>query len=309
MADMMKAWRIHAFGDSGVLKCDDVERPKPGAGELLVRLAATSVNPVDYKTREGEFPPVTQSDLPKVLGRDVAGTVEGASGGFADGDRVYGMPGHDRGTYAQYAVMKPGEIAKVPDGIDMQTAAAVPLAALTAWQGIFDQGKLTAGERVLILGAAGGVGHFAVQFAKDAGATVFATGRSHDVEFLKSLGVERAIDAENDPLSVIGGPVDLIYDLIGPEAQKDAWAVVKEDGRFVSTLEEPDADAAGKSGVRTAHYMAEPSGEQLGRIAAMIGSGAVRVVIADRFAFDQMPAAQDALEQGHVHGKIVVSID
>ena len=308
MTDRMKAWRIHAFGDSAMLVCDEVERPVATADEVLVRIEGTSINPVDYKTREGKFPPVTEKNLPKLLGRDVAGIVETAGDGFAVGDRVYGMPDHDRGTYAQFIAMKPGELAGIPDSVDMQTAGATPLAALTAWQGLFDQGKLSAGERVLILGAAGGVGHLAVQFAKQVGATVFATGRATDIAFLESLGLDRAIDTERDDVSVIGAPVDLIYDLIGGEAQTDAWSAIADDGRFVSTLTEPDATKAGKPGVRTAHYMAKPDGAALKRIAAMIADGSVQVTIAERFAFERLPAAQDALEHGGVHGKIVVSV-
>ena len=308
MTDRMKAWRVHAFGDSTMLVCDDVDRPVAATGEVLVRIEATSINPVDYKTREGKFPPVTEQDLPKTLGRDVAGTVETAGDGFAVGDRVYGMPDHDRGSYAQFIAMKPGELAAVPDGVDLETAGATPLAALTAWQGLFDQGKLAAGERVLILGAAGGVGHLAVQFAKQAGATVFATGRAADIAFLESLGIERAIDTENAELSIIGAPVDLVYDLIGGEAQAAAWDAVADDGRFVSTLTEPDGAKAAKPDVRTAHYMAKPDGAALTRVAGMLADGSVQVTIAERFNFDRMPAAQDALEHGGVHGKIAVSV-
>ena len=309
MTDKMKAWRIHAFGDSTMLACDDVDRPVAAAGEVLVRIEGTSINPVDYKTREGKFPPVTEKDLPKILGRDVAGIVETAGDGFAVGDRIYGMPDHDRGTYAQFIAMKPGELAALPDDVDLETAGATPLAALTAWQGIFDHGKLKAGERVLVLGAAGGVGHLAVQFAKQAGATVFATGRAPDIAFLESLGIDQAIDTDHDDLAVIGAPVDLVYDLIGGKAQADAWAAIAEDGRFVSTLTEPDAASAGKPSVRTAHYMAKPDGAALTRIAAMLAGGSVRVTIAERFAFDRLPAAQEALEHGGIHGKVAVSVD
>ena len=309
MVDNMKAWRIHAFGGSDALTLDDIERPVPDGGNVLVKIAATSINPVDYKTREGEFPPVKLNNLPKTLGRDVAGVVTLAGDGFVVGDSVYGMPEHDRGSYAQYIVMKPGELAALPDGIDMATAGAVPLAALTAWQGLFNHGLLTKGERVLILGGAGGVGHLAVQFAIQAGATVFATGRAQDITFLESLGVTRAIDTDAEPLSIIGEPVDLIYDLIGGDAQQEAWPAIADDGRFVSTLTEPDATKAGELGVRTAHYMARPDGAALSQIAAIIADSVVKVTIAKTFSFAEMRAAQDALEHGGVHGKIAVSLD
>ncbi len=304
----MKAWQIHRFGGPEVLTLDDIEQPRTSGDEVLVRILATSINPVDYKTREGSFPPIGEDELPVVLGRDVAGRVEADSGKFMAGERVYGMPGIERGTYAHYIVMKPDELAHVPDGIDLTLAAAVPLAALTAWQGLFDEGGLQSGERVLILGAPGGVGHLAVQFAKNAGATVFATGREKDRQFLESLGAQ-AIDADADLQKVIGGPVDLVYDLLGGKAQEAAWKVVADNGRFVSTLQMPDANASGKSGVKTAHYMAKPSGDQLEQVALLMTEGKVKVIEQKRFSFAQIPEAQRWLENEHTRGKIVVTVE
>ena len=303
----MKAWRIHKFGGVEVLQCDTVQRPEPATGDVLVRIAATSINPVDYKTRDGEFPAIGGDDLPVILGRDVAGTVVSGDG-FNAGDRVYGMPGFDRGSYAEYVVMKPSELAHLPDPVDFAQAGGAPLAALTAWQGLFDHGRLKKGERVLILGAPGGVGHLAVQFAKHAGAAVLTTGHARDEEFLRRMGADKVIDSDNQSLASIGAPVDLVYDLLGGDAQSAAWAAIADNGRFVSTLEEPDGDKAGKPGVRTAHYMAEPNGGQLADIADLMRDGAVRVVVQERFGFKQLPQAQRALEEQHAQGKIVVML-
>ena len=308
----MKAWRIHRFGGPDVLALDDVQQPQPeGAGDaVLVRIAATSVNPVDYKTREGKFPAVGEDALPCVLGRDVAGTVETDGGGFRAGERVFGMPGTDRGSFSQFILMKSAELARLPDAVDLTLAGGVPLAALTAWQGLFDHGDLKAGERVLILGAPGGVGHFAVQFAAHVGATVYATGRAQDRQFLQDLGADHAIDTDATPLdAAVGAPVDLVYDLLGPKAQADAWQVIQPAGRFVSTLQEPDAKAAGRERVRTARYMAEPSAEQLDRIAALLASGKVRVAEQRRFEFPRLRDALDMLENEHTQGKIIVTVD
>ena len=283
-------------------------RPRPRRGELLVRVAGSSVNPVDYKIRDGEFAGVDAADLPMTLGRDVAGTVETGDGDFKRGDRVFGMPGMDRGTFAEYVRMKPAELARPPDGVDFALAAGVPLAALTAWQGLFDHGGLKRGERVLILGAPGGVGHLAVQFAVHAGATVFATGRSRDRAFLEGLGATRCIDTASESLDAIGGPVDLVFDLLGGKPQAAAWAAVEEDGRFVSTLGEPDAKAAGKSGVRTAGYMAKPSTSQLGEIAALLADKTVKLVEQQRFGFADLASALSALENEHSQGKILVTV-
>ncbi|OYY91711.1 MAG: hypothetical protein B7Y45_01695 [Sphingomonas sp. 28-66-16] len=303
--DTMRAWQIHDFGDAGMMKLETVPVPTPREGELLVRIDATSINPVDYKTREGEFPPVDSSDLPAILGRDVAGTVIAGGDAFAAGDRVYGMPAFGRGSYAEQVMMKPAELARIADRVDMTTAGSLPLAALTAWQGLFDQGALQAGERVLILGAPGGVGHLAVQFAVARGASVIATGRQQDVDFLKELGADQVIDTDSADLSEIEGEVDLVYSLLHGEPQAAAWAVVKSDGRFISTLEEPESNGK-KPGVRTARYMAAPNGDQLAEIMDLVESGKVSVKLQQRFAFEDIPAAQDALENDHTQGKIAV---
>lgn len=306
----MKAWQITRFGGPDVLALNEIDMPPLTDDQVLVRLVATSINPVDYKTREGKFAVVKESDLPMVPGRDVAGTIESDGGRFKAGERVYGMPALGRGSYAQFIAMKPDELARVPKAMDLTLAGGVPLAALTAWQGLFDHGGLKVGERVLILGAPGGVGHFAVQFAAHAGATVLATGRAKDRQFVESLGAERFIDAGSEMLEEIGAPVDLVYDLVGAEAQADAWKVIKEGGRFVSTLLEPDASStANPGGVRTAHYMAQPSGDQLEQIAALIAEGRVTVTEQRRFTFDQIPAAQRALENEHTQGKIIVTVE
>ncbi|CCD95813.1 Quinone oxidoreductase (NADPH:quinone reductase) (Zeta-crystallin) (fragment) [Bradyrhizobium sp. ORS 375] len=169
----MHAIRIHTFGGPSELVWDDIPMPEPGEGDVLVRVRAASVNPVDYKTRSGSYPAVTQEQLPKVLGRDVAGVVERIGRTvtrFRTGDAAFAMLDRDVGGYAEIVRIHEGDAAKVPDGVDFIEAAAVPLAALTAWQGLFDHGHLEAGQKVLIHGGAGGVGHFAIQFAKNAGA-------------------------------------------------------------------------------------------------------------------------------------------
>src|ERR1700761_9222751 len=166
----MKAVRIHRFGGPEVLKLDDVPDVQAADGKLRIRVVAASVNPVDYKIRKGSYPKVTEKDLPVTLGRDVAGVIDADSGGFEAGDAVYAHLDWADGGYAEYALCAPEGVAKKPSILSMVEAAAVSLAATTAWQGLFDQGGLRAGERVLIHGASGGVGAFAVQFARIAGA-------------------------------------------------------------------------------------------------------------------------------------------
>jgi NADPH:quinone reductase-like Zn-dependent oxidoreductase len=219
----MKAVRIHRFGGPDVLELEEIPGPLPGENDLLVRVHATSVNPVDYKIRQGKFPP-TLPKLPITLGRDLSGIVEnvgGGAGAFRQGDAVYALLGGiDRGSYAEYVVVKPNEAAAKPARLSHIEAAAVPLAALTAWQGLFDHGNLQAGQRVLIHGGAGGVGHFAIQFAKVRGATVLTTVAGRDLEFARELGADQAIDYETQRFEEIARDIDLVFDLVAEERRK-----------------------------------------------------------------------------------------
>ncbi|MBC7521137.1 MAG: NADP-dependent oxidoreductase [Sandarakinorhabdus sp.] len=309
MTTMMTAVRIHGFGGPETLIVEQVAIPEPAAGELLVRIAATSINPVDFKSREGKFPPISQAKLPVVLGRDFAGKVAVAAGDFKVGDEVYGMPDIDHGTYADYIVVRPEMVAAKPNSLDMVAAGAVPLAALTAWQGLFRHGGLAAGHNVLIHGAAGGVGIFAVQFAHASGARVFATGSKADLQFLRDIGADTAIDYKAERFEDTAHDIDLVLDLIGGETLERSYGVLKAGGTIMSTVAVPDVArfkaAADRPGMR---YMTEPSGADLAAIGAMIDAGKVRVVIAERFPLDHVAQAQARLEQGGIRGKIAVLV-
>ncbi len=308
----MKAVRIHRFGGLEVLEEDTVDRPVPAAGEVLVRLAGTSVNPVDYKTREGRFPVVGADRLPYTLGRDAAGWVrvlgDGVTG-LAPGDRVYANCPIDRGAYAEYVSLPAGLVAMAPKRVDLAGAAAVPLAALTAWQGLMIHAGLKSGQRVLVHGGAGGVGHFAVQIAKAAGATVFATARAADRDFVRDLGAETVVDHRTDRFDEIATDIDVVLDLVGGEVQDRSWKVLRAGGILVSTVQQPDPAKAAAAGARPGRlHVTEPSGSQLKEIATLIDSGKVKVTIAARYDLDKVGDAQAALEKGGVRGKIVVSI-
>lgn len=306
----MKAARIDRFGGPEVIHIEEVPIPRPGAGEVLVRVVAAGVNPVDYKIREGLYPAVTDDLLPLALGRELAGTVESLGEGvtgMSKGDRVFAMIGADGG-YAEYARVKLEYLDRVPDHIEMATAAAVPLAGHTAWQALFDQGGLVAGQRVLIHGGSGGVGHFAVQFAKAKGATVYATGSESSLAFIRSLGADRAIDYKAERFEAVCSDLDLVIDLIGGDTQTRSWAVLREGGRLVSTLTEPKQDrpeAKGKHGMR---FTAQPSGAQLMEIAALITADKVRPVVHKTFPLEQAAEAQRYLKEEHVQGKIVLVV-
>ena len=214
------------------------------------------------------------------------------------------------GGYAEFALALAREIAPKPKSLDHIHAAAVPLAATTAWQGLFDHGQLRANERVLILGAAGGVGHFAVQFAKHAKARVLATARSIDMEFVHELGADEVIDYQRQRFEDEMSEIDLVLDLVSGETQERAWRVLRRNGRLVSALGQPEEDPAARArGVRAIGYMADPRSEQLAEIGALIDAGVVQVVVERILPLPMAAKAQDELEQEHIRGKMVLVAD
>ncbi|HEX3674164.1 MAG TPA: NADP-dependent oxidoreductase [Rhizomicrobium sp.] len=310
MTATMKSIRIHAFGGPDVLKQDEVPVPQPANGEVLVRVCAASVNPIDFKIREGGK--ADPALLPIAMGRDISGIVEDwglGVEGLRKGDTIFAMLGRDRGGYADYAVVKAGEWAPKPAEPDHVHAAAVPLAAITAWQGLFDHGRLTRGQRVLIHGGAGGVGHFAIQLAKAKGAWVATTASKADLEFVRGLGADQAIDYKAQRFEDEVSDIDVVYDLIGGETQDRSFAVLKTGGALISTLTQPDKNRARAKDLRVAHYMAEPDAAQLAQIARLIDDGKVRPVVDTVFRLADAAKAQETLEKEHVRGKIVLEVD
>jgi NADPH:quinone reductase-like Zn-dependent oxidoreductase len=307
MSDML-AYRIHRFGGPDVLLLDSVPVPQPGAGEVLVRVRAAGVNPVDLKTRAGHYPLIREDALPYTLGRDCCGVVErvGENVEWAPGEEVFAFVGQGPGAYAEYVKLDAAALARQPASIDATVAGAVPLAALTAWQGLFDHGALERGERVLIHAGAGGVGHFAVQFAKDRGAEVFVTASEDGIEFVRSLGADHVIDYRHQHVEDFVPEVDLVLDLVGGETQRRSWNVVAKGGALISTLTEPSQTDASRRGARGERFTARPDGRQLATIAALIDKGRVQVRIADTFSFDALAQALARLDEGHIRGKIVL---
>lgn len=309
-----KAVRLNRFGGRETLAIETIDIPQPQDDEVLVRVAAASANPVDYKIREGKYPAVKESDLPITLGRDLAGVIEavGTRGHYmlSKGDPVFAFIGQDRGAQARFVVVKAVELVAAPTSTDLVHAAAVPLAAITAWQGLFDHGGLAAGQKVLIHGGAGGVGHFAIQLAKAKGATVFTTASKDDLDFVRELGADMAIDYENERFEDVVSDIDVVFDLVAGETQDRSWAVIAEGGIMVSTLQEADKARAAEHKARTApRYTAQPNAAQLKEIADLIDAGRVKVVVSQTRSIDEIKAAHQQLEEAHVRGKIVLTID
>ncbi len=308
----MKAICIQSFGGPETLQLRKIERPVPASDEVLIKVRAASVNPVDYKIRAGHYPPVKQEDLPTVLGRDVAGVVVGRGAEvteYHEGDEVFVMLEAGHGGYAEYVTVKSDLCAPKPATIDYTEAAAVPLAAITAWQGLFDHGHLESGQRVLIHGGAGGVGHFAIQLAKARGAEVFTTVSAQDKEFARSLGADRAIDYASERFEDVVSDVDLVLDLVAGDTQERSWAVLKDGGTMVSTLAKPSESQALAHHAHATNYVAHPDAGELRAIADLIDDGKLRPVVEATYPLEDAAAAQVQLEREHVPGKVVLEIN
>jgi NADPH:quinone reductase-like Zn-dependent oxidoreductase len=298
----------HAFGGPDVLKYEEAVRPQLGADEVLVNVHAAGVNPVDISVRQGEMGDMIKP--PIVPGCDIAGTVVQAGAevaGFDPGDKVYGFIGFTGG-YSEVTVAKAAYLAPKPDKLDFVHAAAVPLTSLAAWQSLFDLGGLTAGKRILIHGAAGGVGSFAVQFAHNAGAHVIGTAAAKDLEYISSLGADEAIDYRTVRFEHAVHDVDFVFDVIGGETQERSWQVLKQGGTLVTTRELTVSDKAREKNAVARQLMVHPDGYQLRRIGELIDADKVKVAVTDIFALQDAATAQEALLTSHTRGKIVLLV-
>jgi NADPH:quinone reductase-like Zn-dependent oxidoreductase len=308
----MKAIRIHNYGGPEVLQYEDAPRPQPQAGEVLIRVHAAGVNPIDWKVREGHMKDFWPHKFPLILGLDVSGTVEEVGPGvsrFKIGDEVYSVPDPTRnGAYADYIVVREPELALKPNSLHHIRAAAVPLAALTAWQSLFDTAQLQPGQRVLIHAGSGGVGHFAVQLAKWKGAYVFATASTKNQDLLRELGVDEPIDYTEQRFEDVARNIDVVLDTIGGETQERSWSVLKKCGVLVSLVQPPSEEKAEELGVRAAFVAGHPSGAQLAEIAKMIDSGKLAPIIDRILPLSEARRAHELSQSGHVRGKIVLRV-
>ncbi|MQY28475.1 NADP-dependent oxidoreductase [Nocardia aurantia] len=289
----------NTYGGPDVLHTAELPIPVPEAGEVLLRVAATAVNPADWKVRSGGVRRL--GEPPFTLGLDVAGTVVetgSAVTGFAPGDEVFALVLSRRGAYAEYVTVPAASLAAVPAGLDLRQAAALPVAALTAWQSL---AELRAGQRVLIHAAAGGVGHLAVQIAKLRGAYVIGTARSGNHEFLRELGADELIDYSTTDFTTAVRDVDVVLDLIGGDYGTRSLRVLRPDGRYVDAQ---GSDAEGDPRYRRFHV--GPSGPDLAEIAALAAAGRLRVRIERVMSLAEVAEAHALSETGRVRGKIVL---
>ncbi|MEU0925976.1 NADP-dependent oxidoreductase [Streptomyces malaysiensis] len=314
----MRAVTIREFGGPEVLTAERVARPEPLPTEVLVRVHAAGINPVDWKTRAGQGMAGLQT-LPMILGWDVSGVVEEVGFGvttLAPGDEVYGMPWFPRaaGAYAEFVTAPSRHFARKPASVGHVEAASLPLAALTAWQALVDTAGVKAGQRVLVHAAAGGVGHLAVQFARHLGAEVVATAREPRHAWLKELGADEVIDYTRQPFEDVTGDIDIVIDLIGALDDTDARSVsVTRPGGLVVAIpggvSERLATVAAQAGVRTSPFLVEPDATALHTIAGLVDSGTVRVEVERTFALEEAAEAHRLGETNRTRGKLVLTVN
>jgi NADPH:quinone reductase-like Zn-dependent oxidoreductase len=308
----MKAVRFHSYGGPEVLVLEEVPRPQPGEGEVLIRVQGAGVNPLDWKARAGHVKEWLQHRLPLIPGWDASGVVEEVGEGvtaFKKGDGVYGMLNFKQdGAYAEYVVAQAQDLASPPKSIDMVRAGAVPLAALTAWQALFNVAGLASGQSVLIHAAAGGVGHFAVQFAKWKGARVIGTASAENASFLRDLGAAEAIDYKATRFEEAVREVDVVLDPIGGDTQRRSWQVLKKGGILVATLGISSPEAAREQQARGEGVMVQPDSAQLAEIAALIDTDKVNPVVTEILPLAKAARAHELSETGHTRGKIVLQV-
>ena len=308
----MKAIRVHQFGGPEVLKYEDAPRPVPAADEVLIKVYASGMNPVDWKMRAGLAESLFPIQLPFIPGWDVSGEIEEVGSDiliFKKGDEVYGRPDVTRdGTYAEYVAVKANQINFKPKSINHDKASAVPLAGLTAWQGLFDYGHLEEGQKVLIHAAAGGVGSFAVQLAKWKGAYVIGTSSEENIDFLFDLGADEALDYKTVKFEDRLKDVDLVFDLIGGDTQQRSLKIIKKGGRLITTVQPKYQEEAKANDIHMEVFMTQSLPEELEQLGNLIDSGKIKPVVTKTFPLKDAAAAQIEMENGHTRGKMVLIV-
>lgn len=306
---MMKAIRVHQPGGVEAMQYEDAPRPTPKEDEILIRVLAAGINPVDAGLRAGRFGRVT---LPFTPGSDVSGVVEAVGEKvttFKTGDPVYAFLSLGTGGgYAEYAVVSENQAAPKPASLSHEQAAAVPLAASTAWQALVDTAKLEQGQTVLIHGGSGGVGAFAVQIAKARGAKVIATASTRNQQFLKELGADVAIDYTAQQFEGVAKDVDIILDTVGGETQKRSITVLKKGGILVSIVGGPDRAAFEAAGVRGVGILVRPDANTLQELSKLIEAGQMKVHVSQTFPLSDAAKAHEQIATKHTRGKIVLKV-
>ena len=309
----MKAIRIHEFGGPDKLVYEDAPKPEPKDGEVLIKIAASGINPVDWVIGSGAFEQMVSHTLPLILGWDAAGTVEAVGPGvtaFSVGDAVFAMADiRFNGTYAEFIALPAAIVVPKPQSLSFTEAASVPLAGITAWEALFEQANLTSGQTILIHGAGGAVGGLAVQFAKAKGATVFATATGDDVAYVRGLGADTVIDYKHEKFEDKAHGLDAVLDTVSGDTQARSWATLRDGGILVSTLPGVEAppDVAAR-GVQGKAFGAHLDGSHLAEIGRLVDAGQVKVRVGLVLPLPEAKQAQEAAQGGHTRGKVVLEV-
>ena len=313
----MKAVVLTESGGTDNLVIQEIPVPEPGPTEVLVKIHAISINPVDVKTRKGgTFYNKLKDDPPVILGWDISGVVESVGtdvNKFKEGDEVFGMvnfPGHGK-AYAAYVAAPEAHLAIKPNNISHQEAAAATLAALTAWQVLVHEAHLKEGQHLLMHAAAGGVGHFAVQIARHLGAEVSGTASGHNAAFLKEIGVQEHIDYTREDVADQAGRYDLVFDPIGGDTTLKSFATLKPGGKLISIVggvKEAHEQELAEKNISAQNYLVHSSGEDMESLSDLLAKGILKPHIFRSFSFEEIADAHRQVETGKTRGKVVVNV-
>lgn len=307
----MKAIQMKSYGGADVLSYDEVPTPEPQSDEILIRIHAAPINPIDWKIREGYMQNWLPLQLPLIPGSEFAGVVAAVGANvkaFQAGEEIYGYSSLLRGgAYAEFIVVKETEITAKPNNIDFVHAAAIPVGALTALQA-FDLTGLSAGQTVLIHAAAGGVGSMAVQIAKARGAHVIGTASARNADFVKSLGADEVIDYTMTKFEDVVKDVDVVFDLVGGDTQARSFGVLKAGGWLVSAVSPPALEESEQHGVKSAMITVQPNAAELKKVTALVEAGQLKTFVETVLPLSAARQAHDLSQSGRTRGKIVLQV-
>ncbi len=309
--ETMRAWRVHEFGGPEVLRLDTVPVPLPGPGEVLVKVAAASINPIDWKMRSGYLRRIVQIALPRALGRDCAGMIVAMGEGVSDlavGQAVAGLADPTRhGTHAEYAVLPAAQIAPIPAGVVPEAAASLGVSGLSAYIPLVEDARLAAGQRVLIHAGPGGVGGLAIQIARHLGAEVLATCSAANGAYCIGLGATRVIDYVTEDFVTAAPACDVVLDTIGGETHVRSQRSLKPGGVLVALMAAPVPSVPPRADIRVVASRIQSTRARLEQLFGWAASGVLRSTVESRFPFDRAPDAYRLSESGHARGKIVLA--
>lgn len=304
-----KAIRVHQYGEADVLQLEEIVRPEPLAGEVLIHVRYAGVQPIDWKIRKGWMQSVFPMTFPYIPGFSISGIVEKVGSGvtqFQAGQAVFGMT--FSGAYSEYTISKINNLVPIPEGVSLEDAVMITSGASTAWKALFSEGGLQAGQKVLIHAAAGGVGQFAIQLAKWRGAEVIGTASTGNVEFVRSLGANQVIDYQKTAFEEVVNDVDLVVDAAGGDTLERSWSVVKKGGTLVSLVQPLSQEKARDLGIQVHFNTGEVTVENLRTLAQLMADGTIKAEIEKIYPLYEATEAHKKSESGHARGRILLQV-